>query len=363
MKIHISENIRNMRKQRGMMQEQLAEALDVSTGAVSKWERGVAVPDLSYIVEMADLFGVSMDVLVGYQVQSCVANELEERIHNLQRKKEYAAAVVEAEKALVRYPNDFRIVYRCGEMYQMSGLETGDAKFLEKAIELLSRAIPLLSQNTNPNISEVMIRMGIAQCLLELGKEAEGIEMLKSNNVSGINNSLIGYTFATSDNYKPDEAIPYLIRAYVDCMQNLVRTMCGFANMFARQKDYDASLDALLWLIHYLESLKTEIDAVCYVDKLLASFYAECCYRTGHNGMTEESKAYLRKAYELAARFDAEPTYGVKSLKFCIGETKNATAFDNIGDTAIMAVENGFRNGDSTPEILQYWEEIKNGAI
>lgn len=42
MKILIAENIRNMRKQRGMMQEQLAEALGVSVAAVSKWERGVS---------------------------------------------------------------------------------------------------------------------------------------------------------------------------------------------------------------------------------------------------------------------------------------------------------------------------------
>lgn len=42
MKINLSENIRNLRKQRNMLQEQLAEALGVSIGAVSKWERGVS---------------------------------------------------------------------------------------------------------------------------------------------------------------------------------------------------------------------------------------------------------------------------------------------------------------------------------
>ena len=42
MKIHLAENIRQLRKARGMMQEQLAEALGVSVGAVSKWERGVS---------------------------------------------------------------------------------------------------------------------------------------------------------------------------------------------------------------------------------------------------------------------------------------------------------------------------------
>lgn len=42
MKIQLAENIRQLRKARGMMQEQLAEALGVSVGAVSKWERGVS---------------------------------------------------------------------------------------------------------------------------------------------------------------------------------------------------------------------------------------------------------------------------------------------------------------------------------
>ena len=67
MEIRIAENIRNMRKQ-------LAEALGVSVGAVSKWERGAAVPDLRYLVEMADLFAVSVDTLLGYPVQSGAAS-------------------------------------------------------------------------------------------------------------------------------------------------------------------------------------------------------------------------------------------------------------------------------------------------
>ena len=363
MKIRIAENIRSMRKQHGMMQEQLAEALGVSIAAVSKWERGIAVPDLSYIVGMADLFGVSTDTLVGYQVLCGGINELEERIHSLQKNKNFEEASTEAEKALMRYPNDFRIVYRCGEMYQMKGMETGEASSLERAIELFRRAIPLLYQNTNPVISETMIQMEIAQCLLELGKETEGLELLKKYNVYGVNDSLIGYTYASSDNQAVEEAVPYLIRAYADCMQVLIRTMCGYANMYTRKNDYDAALEAMQWLVQYLESLKTDPAEVSYVDKLLARFYAECGYLSGKDGLTERAKEYLREAYSIAGRFDAEPTYGVRGLKFCIGDTKNATAFDSMGSTAIMAIENGFCNGSSTPEIIKYWEDIKNGSV
>lgn len=66
MKLLLSENIARLRRERSMTQEQLAEALGVSFAAVSKWERGAATPELNLIAEMADLFEVSMDALIGY---------------------------------------------------------------------------------------------------------------------------------------------------------------------------------------------------------------------------------------------------------------------------------------------------------
>ena len=81
MELHISENIRAYRKQRNMMQEQLAGILGVSVGAVSKWERGAAVPDLGYIVQIAELFEVSVDSLLGYELnKSGLAATLEKLV-------------------------------------------------------------------------------------------------------------------------------------------------------------------------------------------------------------------------------------------------------------------------------------------
>ena len=69
MNLNLSETIRRFRKERGLTQEQLAEALDVSVGAVSKWELGSAAPDLSRLVELAEFFETSVDVLLGYELQ------------------------------------------------------------------------------------------------------------------------------------------------------------------------------------------------------------------------------------------------------------------------------------------------------
>ena len=60
----LSEKLTRLRKARGMSQEQLAAALGVSRQAVSKWELGEAVPDVSRVVAMSELFGVTTDYLL-----------------------------------------------------------------------------------------------------------------------------------------------------------------------------------------------------------------------------------------------------------------------------------------------------------
>ena len=58
-------NIKQLREQRGMTQEDLAKRLGVKYPAVSKWERGMAYPSMNTVIKMADLFQVSLDVVLG----------------------------------------------------------------------------------------------------------------------------------------------------------------------------------------------------------------------------------------------------------------------------------------------------------
>lgn len=59
-----SENLQNLRKIQNMSQEQLAEKIDVSRQAVSKWESGNGYPELEKLIAICEIFDCSMDVLV-----------------------------------------------------------------------------------------------------------------------------------------------------------------------------------------------------------------------------------------------------------------------------------------------------------
>ncbi len=58
--------IAELRRQKGWSQENLAEQLGVTRQSVSKWESGFTTPELGLIVELADFFETSVDVLLGY---------------------------------------------------------------------------------------------------------------------------------------------------------------------------------------------------------------------------------------------------------------------------------------------------------
>lgn len=65
LKNQIGNNIATVRKRSGMTQAELAERIGYSDKAVSKWERAESVPDVLTLVELARVFGVTVDELVG----------------------------------------------------------------------------------------------------------------------------------------------------------------------------------------------------------------------------------------------------------------------------------------------------------
>ncbi|MBQ8554299.1 MAG: helix-turn-helix transcriptional regulator [Clostridia bacterium] len=68
MTIENANRLAEMRRAHGLSQEELAEKLNISRQAISKWERAESSPDTDNLIALAQLYGVSLDVLLGLQV-------------------------------------------------------------------------------------------------------------------------------------------------------------------------------------------------------------------------------------------------------------------------------------------------------
>lgn len=358
----LADNIRALRKARALTQEQLAEALGVTVGAVYKWESGRSAPEVKLLMEMADLFGVSVDGLLGFTLHSGELQQVQEQLRSLIQRKEYTDAGQIAERALKRYPNDFGIVYWSAAMYQHWGLERGNRRALETALELLERAVLLLPQNTDGEISETGIRYQMAICHQALGDQETCIAILKQFNVCGVHNPTIGMTYAASGQYAPEEALPYLTKAFLQSIQDLLQTMGGYINVALRRKDDAAAMEALDWLLGYLRSVRAEEAETAFADKLLATYLAMAALLLSRLERKAEAEAAIREARLLAEKFDACPSYCYNTMKFCECSLEKVSLYDDLGQTAVEAVENvlyGKELGLYSPDVAALWESGK----
>lgn len=77
----IGETIANLRKQKGMTQSELAEKMNVTDKAVSKWERDLSCPDINTISKLADILDVSVDELLKAKKQDYSNNKIKDLIN------------------------------------------------------------------------------------------------------------------------------------------------------------------------------------------------------------------------------------------------------------------------------------------
>ena len=353
MNIQLSENIRTFRKERSLTQEQLAEVLGVTVGAVYKWEAGLSVPEITTLVEIADFFDISIDVLLGYEMKDNRRESVLKRMMKSLGQKDMNG-LAEAEKALKKYPNIFEIVYWSGIMYMTFGMEGSDDKLIRRGIELLESSKLLLSQNSNPRISSLSISGSIAQGYVKLGETDRAIKLLKDNNPNGIYDSVIGIILANHGK-RSKEAGEVLTEALLGNMSNMMNISIGFIKIYLDEKRYEQIVDMAEWSIVYFSGLRRN-DKPFYLDKIISVLYVYKAFAELMLGNKNSAKKSLKQGSKTAEAFDINPDYSMDSIKFT--EPKKYTAHDDLGTTATEGIEDIIKEINNS-EFKALWDSIK----
>ena len=126
MNLNIGTNIKRLRLEKGLTQEQLAELLCVSTAAVSKWESKNTYPDITLLFPLASIFGVSIDELMGYDEakENTEIDKILEECRRLYIEGRFEEKSKLIESARKKYPHDYRIM--CKYMWDLAGGTSGN---------------------------------------------------------------------------------------------------------------------------------------------------------------------------------------------------------------------------------------------
>ena len=351
MEIKLAENIRAMRKERSMTQEQLAEVLGVTVGAVYKWEAKLSVPEVSLLMEMADFFDTSLDVLLGYHMKDNCIQRAAERLKKYRLNKEING-LAEAEKYVAKYPHSFEIVYESASLYRVFAVARHDSKMARRALDLLDTSLLLLSQNKNIKTSRLTIYGEMADMFLAMEEKGKALEILKANNDDGIFNSVIGFILSQDESEK---AVPFLSEAFLKSVLGIIHIVLGYANVFFSRKDYKEASSILLWGSRVLGGLR-DGDKTSFLDKVNSVFLTCLSYAEKEVGDMEESRRHLVEARNNASYFDKSAEYDIDAIRY-ITLPDRASAYDDMGQTAMESIRNAI-DEISDEKLKVMWMEV-----
>lgn len=352
MENHVADQIRFYRRQEGLTQEQLAEAMGVSVAAVSKWEQGQSLPEIPMLMELADFFDLSVDALLGYRLRSNDRKNVSERLKVLRREDRYDEGLAEAEKALQKFPNTFTVVYECAKLFEMAGGTRKDKALQRRALDLLTHAIRLLPQNSDPQVSEMSLRLDMANVLLDMEDWERALALFKENNACGLLDDQIGCLLALVKERR-EEGVPYLSMALLRAVTSLVRVCDGFANVFEARKDMKSAIDILQWKHSVLSGLRKK-GTVSELDKISAASHAALarllydCRDLG--GANDE----LKTAKALGTAYDAAPSHSARNVRFYEG-VEHVGIYSDFGRSAMDAALDAFLGDDSTEKLEAFF--------
>lgn len=149
MTLKIGKKIKELRRQQDITQEKLADYLNISYQAVSKWENGLALPDITLLPKLANFFGVSTDELLDLKTSEneIELKEYEKQYHELGRKGKVLEKIELSRKVLDLYPRNYQWMLNLAYGLVSYGATTEqqkyrkEHKFIEEAIGLCERIL------------------------------------------------------------------------------------------------------------------------------------------------------------------------------------------------------------------------------
>lgn len=356
MKIHLGEKIRTLRKEAGFTQEQLAEALGVTTGAVYKWESGRATPELEMLVEIAEFFETSVDALLDYGWEKLSMGRAAGQISAYKNERNFEDGIRFAEQALQKYPNSFAVVYQSALLYFMSMIHYR-GKSAGRAIELFEKAIDLIDQNTDDAIGVITIQNEIASCYCYLDEMDKAIDILKKNNVCGLNDAKIGL-FMSQDPERAEESLRYLSDALHNDYAQIYEICIGYANAYGALEQVEKIEDMMLWLLNLGWGLKLP-DTVNIIDKTDVRIYTILAEVRMLQGDEAGAEKWLREAKRTALRFDAAPQYRTAYGMKYYHSSEKSMSYDDMGETGMAMIENYMADEVAGKNLRPLWAKIQ----
>ena len=164
-------NIKSLRTQKKMTQDELAELLGTTSKSVSRWEQSLTYPDITLLPFIANIFEVTVDELLGVESikQDEFVKKLKKQADQYAMNNDYENELKLWKEAYKKLPNNEEVKIYLISVMNTINIITNELKY---STEIIKIAESVLEKSTNNNI-----RINATQCLVNLYSQMGNIDM------------------------------------------------------------------------------------------------------------------------------------------------------------------------------------------
>ena len=239
--MNIGKNIYTLRKEKQITQAQLAEKLGVSDQAVSKWENDLCAPDVSMFPILAEFFGVSIDRLFGYYM-----NSHEEEINAiLKAADESMDTYKEIEiltEGLNKYPNSpelkINLAFSLSMVNRISQDQAEKAAAIKKAIKICTEVVDHCGDCKQTDRALNMLNRIYSE-IGEYGKAMAAIEKMSGESYYF---RVVGMARTLAHKHDDQELEKYVEKNLFDCWLAMDINLDMLTSRFSENEQFDKSI-------------------------------------------------------------------------------------------------------------------------
>lgn len=355
MENRIADQIRFYRKQKGLTQEQLAEAMGVSVAAVSKWEQGQSLPEIPMLMELADFFDLSVDALLGYRLRANDRKSIVERMKRLRREDNYDEALPRRKR-------------RCKNSQTPSVSSTNAPSFLRWQVSSVRtkrcRAVRSTCYRTRSACFRKTVTRRSAKCrsgstwrtCCSTWRTGNARSRSSRRTTPAACSTIRSAAWLAGVKERREEGVPYLSMALLRAVTSLVRVCDGFANVYEARGDFRSAIDILQWKHSMLTGLRKG-DSVSELDKISAASHAALARLEYNSGDLDGAREALSYAKALAAAYDASPSHSAENVRFYEG-METVGIYSDFSRSALDAAFHAFIDDGGTSEHESFWKSV-----
>ena len=336
--MNIGKTIKKLRRERNMTQERLATFLNISPQAVSRWENGLAMPELSLVPVIANLFGVTTDLLFGLDGDNIdkAIEAIIKRADDAESERDHNVACISIlEEGICKYPSNWQL-----KTELLERLYDTYCAYKEKAArDTLEKAINIgcdILDNCTVDVYRYSAIEILSTVYSLTGDKVAALETaLRLPESSTVRDRLL---MALSDDVDKADLIRSNINKYIELVGTSLRTLASSDDEYS----FDEKIIIYNKIIKIYESafesesdMSTEL--LCDVHRYLAALYAD-------KKDVENTLLHLNKQAEildkLANRSECEPSILRKEYLEEKTIIKPSEDVDFLADEMIYKLEN-----------------------